>query len=628
MIAPRMDTLKPGALPNGPLPAPAGQRSTASAELAEAAAWVSGRQAWLTLAVCGAGSMLAYLALLGVIRELATSEPSYVGQVLRWVPVLTRETLDKQPGPAALRFLALLGGLFGLYLVALRALDGQRSGRLELAVFGLGGLFLAIQVTQPAMLSTDVYAYAMYGRIAAIYGGDPYVQVHNQYPDDPFMPLTYFLPWPSWYGQLWTSLSAGLALLAGERIGLTVLLYRLLAAGSALAAAGAIWLSLRQLAQRRAAQGVAFFLWNPLLILESGMSGHNDALMAALLLLGLALFVRGHRIAPVVFFSLSVLVKLVTGLLLPLYILLLLRAAPGWSARLRLLALCGLAAGLTLLAIFGLARTTPRMPVADSASAAYFYDNNVYQLLLPGLRVWFGEEPASARVPVHFYPWWGRISRATLSLATPRVTAERIERLAEDTLVLVIVPEDDGWVTVHNPASGRRGYVREDALAKTARPDELANANPLLGRLELNPATGPIAQRANDLIRLGTWLLFGAIYLLAAWQAADRQRFLVWAAVVFLAAYWLIATEIWPWYVIWALALAALAPTSRRAVLAGLLSATVLTLYVTIGYERTAQSWLFTYRSLPAFVLPLALFGFWWVASRLLGRRQQARELS
>jgi hypothetical protein len=39
-----------------------------------------------------------------------------------------------------------------------------------------------------------------------------------------------------------------------------------------------------------------------------------------------------------------------------------------------------------------------------------------------------------------------------------------------------------------------------------------------------------------------------------------------------------------------------------------LLSATVLSLYLTIGYERSAQSWLFTYRSLPAFVLPLVLF--------------------
>jgi hypothetical protein len=78
--------------------------------------------------------------------------------------------------------------------------------------------------------------------------------------------------------------------------------------------------------------------------------------------------------------------------------------------------------------------------------------------------------------------------------------------------------------------------------------------------------------------------------------------------VILLASYWLVATEIWPWYVIWSLALAALLPTSRPAMLAMLLSATVLSLYVTIGYERSSQSWIFTYRSLPAFVLPLVLF--------------------
>jgi hypothetical protein len=76
-----------------------------------------------------------------------------------------------------------------------------------------------------------------------------------------------------------------------------------------------------------------------------------------------------------------------------------------------------------------------------------------------------------------------------------------------------------------------------------------------------------------------------------------------------LASYWLIAAWIFPWYVIWALALAAFVPASLPALLAVLLSATSLTLYATICYENTgATEWIFTYRSLPAFVLPLLLF--------------------
>ena len=67
--------------------------------------------------MCGGGLLLAHAALLGVVRELATAEPSYVGQVLRWVPLLTRETLDKQPGSAAIRFLSLLTILFGIGVI-------------------------------------------------------------------------------------------------------------------------------------------------------------------------------------------------------------------------------------------------------------------------------------------------------------------------------------------------------------------------------------------------------------------------------------------------------------------------------------------------------------------------------
>src|SRR4051794_21726253 len=79
------------------------------------------QRVWLVVAAGGGASLLVYALLLLVIRELQTAEPSYVGQVLRWVPLLTRETLDKQPGQAAVRYLALLVALFGLYGLTLRA---------------------------------------------------------------------------------------------------------------------------------------------------------------------------------------------------------------------------------------------------------------------------------------------------------------------------------------------------------------------------------------------------------------------------------------------------------------------------------------------------------------------------
>ena len=105
------------------------------------------------------------------------------------------------------------------------------------------------------------------------------------------------------------------------------------------------------------------------------------------------------------------------------------------------------------------------------------------------------------------------------------------------------------------------------------------------------------------------WSSFGLAWLWAAWYASDLRRFLAGSAALMLAACWLIASWVFPWYVIWPLAFAAFVPASWPALLAALLSATVLTLYATIGYDNTGRTeWIFTYRSLPAFAMPLLLF--------------------
>ena len=560
-----------------------------------------------SLLACAAVSLVLYGLLLATLIHLGTVEPSYSGEVVPGVEVLRRETIERRHAATSVPFLALILALFGMYAVGLVRARTWNTPRCRRLAFGAGALFLLLQLLSPVMLSTDVFAYAMYGRIQAIYGGDPYLKLEPPYPDDPFLPLSYFLPWPSWYGPLWTAISGVLALGGREHVGVTVLLFRGFAVLSALAAGGLVWAILRRTDPARATQGLVFFLWNPLVVLESGLSGHNDAFVAALLLLGVWLSSRDRRLIAVVAFTLAAMVKLVTGLLLPLYLVLVVRRLATARERGRFLARAAAAGLLTAGVLFLVVGHGHRLPVAESAAAAYFYDNNVYQVLLPRVRVWLGEDPESARVPVHFYPWWAETVRPTTVESTPGGSSRDVERVKAGTKFLVIAPLDQGWVQVHNPQSKRQGYVQEAGLDKIERPDH-ANADPSLARLERNPAAGAIAARANSLIRVLTWTAFIAFLVLALRRIEDRRSWLVWSAAAFLAVYWLVATEIWPWYVIWSLALAALVPGSSAARLAAVLSCTVLTLYVTIGFERTAQSWLFTYRSLPAFVLPLLIF--------------------
>lgn len=474
-----------------------------------------GRQRWAVVLLCAGASLGLYVSLLAVVPALAWAEPSHASEVFPWVQPLTRESvtylretggLEEHPR-ASLRFLVLVLGLFTAYGLALLTVGGQRSRPLEGALFGVGALFLALQTMGPAMLSTDIFGYVVYGRILAFYQGDPYSDVSAVDPGDPYLPLWGVPHIPSWYGPLWTLLSAGFSWLGGEHIGLTVLLFRGLAVAAALGAGALLWSGLRQAAPHRAAQGLVFFLWNPLLVLEAGLSGHNDVVMAAPLLLGIWLHLRGRRALATTALTLSVLVKYITGLIVPLYVLMVLRDLSTWRDRWQYLALSAAGTALVVAVVLVLASPGLEVPVVQAASNVSYYSNNLQELLLWELGLGLAEGP---------------------------------------------------------------GYLHW--------------------------------------LQLGAWVAFGAFWAVAAYRAKSLKELLVWSVAVVLAAYWLVVFEFWPWHVIWALALAALVPTSRPARLAVLLSATVLSLYISGGYDGSDEEWVYAFRSLPALVLPLVLF--------------------
>src|SRR5262249_18829995 len=130
--------------------------------------------------------------------------------------------------------------------------------------------------------------------------------------------------------------------------------------------------------------------------------------------------------------------------------------------------------------------------------------------------------------------------------------------------------------------------------------------------------SSPTAVRADLVVKLASWSAFGLAWLVAVVYASDHRRFLLASTSLLFASYWLVSTTFYAWYIIWALAIAALVPTSAPALLTVLLSATSLTIYATTGFDdpRENLEWLFTYRSLVIFVLPPIFFamayGIWY----------------
>ena len=558
-----------------------------------------------------------------LVPQLGEAVPSHVGEVIPgaaslWPAFVPRDD-RAEARSTTLPYVVVLLVLFSAYGVALRAVAGRSSRLLEIGVFGTGAIFLILLATSPVMLANDVYSYAAYGRMFALSGKDPARELTRLPPDDPYTKLWgEHLP-PSSYGPVWTLISGGVAPLVGKRVGLTVLLYRGIAVLAVLGAAALIAICLRRMAPARLAQGVLFFLWNPLVILESPLSAHNDAFMVALFLAGIALHLQGRRFGAMVLFALSALVKFATAPLIPIYLVMVLRQLPDWRAR-RWFLVQAAAVGLLAMTItvlpfqFG-SSGQPASAESGAEPSKPFgwwvfeqnYINSPHELLFRAMRIGMGEQPDDVH-DVEFSGWWVAPTQPTSLQPTPQVNGSPVEPVTRGTPLLVIQPRaNDSWLRVYDPETKKKGYVLEEHTDAIQRP-ALAEQDPVLLRWEMGRS--PTAQRADVVLKLAAWSLFGLVWLAALVYARDTHRFLLAATALLLASYWLINTAFYAWYVIWALALAALVPASGPALLAALLSATTLAIYATTGFDVNGDplEWIFTYRSLLFLGLPFVLF--------------------
>jgi alpha-1,6-mannosyltransferase len=175
-------------------------------------------------------------------------------------------------------FLLVVVGAFAV--VALEAW----SARIRLgAVLTAGSCSLLIVVAGPLLLSRDVYTYAAYGRIEALYGGNPYLTTLSAFPHDRFVAVTsvQWLHTRSHYGPLFTLASAGLARAWAGSVDGTILAFKVLAAISIAAATGLAAFAAQKIRPERAALSAALVGLNPVIVIHTVGGGHVDALIAA-----------------------------------------------------------------------------------------------------------------------------------------------------------------------------------------------------------------------------------------------------------------------------------------------------------------------------------------------------------
>jgi hypothetical protein len=229
----------------------------------------------------------------------------------------------------ALLFAAV--GTFVWALIRARALQegDNRVFWFILAVAAIMGLTL---VFLPVLPSGDVISYISYGRIDVLYHGNALIDVPGKFPQDPFLAYNYWDDLAAYYGPVWLLVSNGLTMLAqvlGGSVVVSILLFKLFTFAGFLTCAALIWDILSHIAPQRRVVGTLLWAWNPLTVWEFNAGGHNDPLMLALFLGGIALLVRGREVPGLLLWGMAVAAKYTLIVLVPLYLWYLL--LHGWS---------------------------------------------------------------------------------------------------------------------------------------------------------------------------------------------------------------------------------------------------------------------------------------------------------
>lgn len=212
----------------------------------------------------------------------------------------------------------------------------------------------------PLLFSRDAYSYAFYGRIAGVYGGNPYVQTPLDHSGDLLWNYVgaKWVDTPAVYGPAWSSLSAGLSKFYPRPVD-HVDAYRILAIATSLATCAAIVWVVRRERPGRAAFALAAFGANPVVLFHAVASGHNDLLVALTIISALGLVARRHERAAVAVLAVGALVKAVAVLPLVLLIVWAVARRPEAERRATLVSLGGIAA------VIGAAFAVPYLQLQD-----------------------------------------------------------------------------------------------------------------------------------------------------------------------------------------------------------------------------------------------------------------------
>lgn len=214
-------------------------------------------------------------------------------------------------------YLCILVLLYGLYGVTLRRI---RKG--TVTVHSLWRIIFCISVilvlSYPAF-SYDIFNYMFTAKTVLLYHKNPYEVIPVQFMSiDPWVGVMRWIHLPSAYTPLWITLSLPAYFFGFGTFLIILWNFKIIALAFYLLAVKGIYTVLKTVEPDNALAGMAVFALNPLIIVESLVSGHNDIVMMAIAIWSMVFFIEKKQyFLSWWLLSLSVGMKLMTIFLIP-----------------------------------------------------------------------------------------------------------------------------------------------------------------------------------------------------------------------------------------------------------------------------------------------------------------------
>lgn len=203
--------------------------------------------------------------------------------------------------------------LFAFYFVFLKMYLKNKLNRKDI-VWIIILSCLTLMFFYPAMLSFDIFNYVLTAKVAFFYHENPYIIMPIQFLGDPLLAFTHAANKIALYGPFWIGITGLPYILGFGNFLITIFNFKLLATLFYLATSWMIYKISKDFLS------VTIFSLNPLVIIETLVSGHNDIVMIFFVLCGVFFLSRNKMFPSFLFLLLSILIKYSTLLLLPVFL--------------------------------------------------------------------------------------------------------------------------------------------------------------------------------------------------------------------------------------------------------------------------------------------------------------------